>query len=78
MNYNMINSDVLDGLKTLESGSGTTGVVALKHGRNFIGIELSEEYCKIAERLIGSSAPLFANNKQGLETEKELFNEVKK
>ncbi|MET4560774.1 DNA modification methylase [Lysinibacillus parviboronicapiens] len=31
-------------------GSGTTGLVALKHGRNFIGIELNPEYIKIAER----------------------------
>ena len=27
-------------------GSGTTGIVAHKHGRNFIGIELSESYLK--------------------------------
>ncbi|MFJ7647733.1 DNA-methyltransferase [Lysinibacillus sp. NPDC097279] len=31
-------------------GSGTTGLVALKHGRNFVGIELNPEYIKIAER----------------------------
>lgn len=31
-------------------GSGTTGLVALKHGRNFIGIELNKEYIKIAEK----------------------------
>ncbi|MEK4122266.1 DNA-methyltransferase [Lysinibacillus sp. FSL K6-0102] len=31
-------------------GSGTTGLVALKHGRNFIGIELNPEYIKIAEK----------------------------
>jgi len=29
-------------------GSGTTGLVALQMGRDFIGIELSEEYCKMA------------------------------
>jgi len=29
-------------------GSGTTALVALKLGRNFIGIELNEEYCKMA------------------------------
>jgi hypothetical protein len=34
-------------------GSGTTGVVALKHGRRFIGIELSEEYVKLAEARLG-------------------------
>ena len=31
-------------------GSGTTGVAALKHGRNFIGIDINPEYCGIAER----------------------------
>lgn len=30
-------------------GSGTTGIVATKHNRNFIGIELNPEYIKIAE-----------------------------
>jgi DNA modification methylase len=31
-------------------GSGTTGVVALRNNRNFIGIELNPEYVKIAEK----------------------------
>ena len=31
-------------------GSGTTGLVALKNFRNFIGIELNPEYVKMAER----------------------------
>jgi site-specific DNA-methyltransferase (adenine-specific) len=30
-------------------GSGTTGVVAALHGRNFIGIELKREYVEIAQ-----------------------------
>lgn len=30
-------------------GAGTTGVVAKKHGRNYVGIELNPEYIKIAE-----------------------------
>ena len=29
-------------------GSGTTGVVALRHGRSFIGIELNPEYVEMA------------------------------
>lgn len=36
-------------------GSGTTGVAALKSGRNFIGIELDENYYKIAEERIKES-----------------------
>lgn len=31
-------------------GAGTTGLVALKQGKNFIGIELNPEYIKIAEK----------------------------
>jgi DNA modification methylase len=33
-------------------GSGTTGIVALSLGRRYVGIELNEEYCEIAGRLI--------------------------
>lgn len=33
-------------------GSGTTGVAALNTGRHFIGIELSQEYCAIAQQRI--------------------------
>ena len=40
-------------------GSGTTGVVALKHGRNFIGIELNPKYVEMAKRRILREAPLF-------------------
>lgn len=32
------------------AGSGTTGIAALQLGRRFLGIELSPEYCKIAEK----------------------------
>ena len=35
-------------------GSGTTGLVALRHNRNFIGIELNPEYIKIAEKRLES------------------------
>jgi len=31
-------------------GAGTTGVVALRQGKNFIGIELNPDYIKIAEK----------------------------
>jgi site-specific DNA-methyltransferase (adenine-specific) len=33
-------------------GSGQTALAALKAGRHFVGYELSEEYCKLAERRI--------------------------
>ncbi|MFE5022975.1 DNA-methyltransferase [Streptomyces sp. NPDC056656] len=34
------------------TGSGTTGVAALREGRKFVGIELSDHYADIAERLL--------------------------
>jgi len=34
------------------AGSGTTGVVALREGRRFVGIELNEDYARMAERRI--------------------------
>ena len=39
-------------------GSGTTGVVALRHGRSFIGIELNPEYVGLARRRIIDDAPM--------------------
>lgn len=38
-------------------GSGTTGVVALKHGRDFIGLELNPAYAEMADKRISSSLP---------------------
>ncbi len=40
------------------AGSGTTGVVALRHGREFTGIELKPEYAEMARRRITNDAPL--------------------
>ena len=39
-------------------GSGTTGVVALRHGRSFVGIELNPEYIDLARKRIIDDAPL--------------------
>jgi len=36
-------------------GSGTTAVTCIKTGRKYIGIELSEEYCEIAEKRIADA-----------------------
>jgi len=41
------------------AGSGTTGVVALRLGRRFVGIELNPEYVALARRRIEEDAPLF-------------------
>lgn len=43
------------------AGAGTTGLVALRNGRGFIGIELNPEYVEMAKRRITDDAPLFNN-----------------
>jgi site-specific DNA-methyltransferase (adenine-specific) len=43
------------------TGSGTTGKMAILNNRNFIGIELNEEYFKIAERRIEEAKNEIAN-----------------
>jgi len=40
-------------------GSGTTGVVALRLGRRFLGIELNPEYAKMARERIEKDCPMF-------------------
>ncbi|NBW23731.1 MAG: site-specific DNA-methyltransferase, partial [Caulobacteraceae bacterium] len=42
-------------------GSGTTGLVARKLDRNYIGSEISSEYCQIAEARISKCGALFFN-----------------
>lgn len=49
--------DVLDPF----CGSGTTGVVALRYHRDFVGIELNPVYARLAEKRIGAEAPLLNN-----------------
>jgi len=41
------------------AGSGTVGVVALRNGRNFVGIELNPDYAEMARERIRSDAPLW-------------------
>ena len=38
------------------SGSGTTGAAALKEGRNYIGIEINPDTCKIQEQRLAEAA----------------------
>jgi DNA modification methylase len=46
-------------------GSGTTGLVADRLGRNCIGIELNPAYAAMAERRIRGDSPLFAEVSNG-------------
>ena len=41
------------------TGAGTVGVVAARHGRDFIGVELNPEYAKMAEERIMNSKEVF-------------------
>lgn len=41
------------------SGAGTTAMVALRHGRRAIGLELNAEYVELARRRIVGDAPMF-------------------
>ena len=41
------------------AGAGTTGVVALRHDRDFIGIELNPSYARMARNRIYDDGPLF-------------------
>ena len=40
------------------SGAGTTGVVALRHNRSYIGLELNPEYAALSRERIRDDAPL--------------------
>ena len=42
-------------------GAGTTGLVADRHGRHAIGIELNPEYVQIAEKRLRRDAGMFAD-----------------
>ena len=44
-------------------GSGTTAKMALLNNRNFIGFELSEEYCQIANERIQAERSFFTNGR---------------
>jgi len=47
------------------SGSGTTGIVATKHGRSYVGVELNPEYAEMSRKRIGGTTRnLFAQTAQ--------------
>jgi DNA modification methylase len=46
------------------SGSGTTGLVALRHGRRYLGVELNLAYIEMSRRRIEDDMPLFNSSRQ--------------
>lgn len=43
------------------AGSGTTGLVSVENGRNFVGVELNSDYKKLAEQRINTAQPSLFN-----------------
>ena len=43
------------------SGSGTTGEVALQHGRNYIGLELNPEYAELSRKRLSEAVGMFGD-----------------
>ena len=54
-------------------GSGTTGVVALRHGRSFIGIDMNPEYVEMARDRIIADAPLLNGSCQRVPEEATVW-----
>ena len=54
--FSFVGDTVLDPF----TGSGTTGAVAIRHQRNFVGCELNPAYVQLARKRIGEVAPMFA------------------
>jgi site-specific DNA-methyltransferase (adenine-specific) len=52
--YSYVDDVVLDPF----IGSGTTAVAARKHGRHYVGFDISPEYCKLAEERIANTTRL--------------------
>ena len=50
-------------------GSGTVGFVALMQDRKYIGIELNEEYCKLARKRIETEVKYL--NEETIEIQKD-------
>ena len=48
------------------TGSGTVGMVALRHNRNFVGTELNPDYANLAVNRIYNDAPLLNEIEQEL------------
>lgn len=55
------------------TGSGTTGAVSLRLGRNFVGCELNPEYAEFASRRIRGDAPIPASAPSFSDTEDSVF-----
>ena len=55
------------------SGAGTTGMVAARLGRSYIGIELNPEYSKLSNHRIVDDCPLFNTVEEDVSNERETL-----
>ena len=55
------------------TGSGTTGAVALRLGRNFVGCELNPEYVRLAESRLRGEAPPVLESDESDESDDSVF-----
>ena len=52
-------------------GSGTTALAAKQLGRHYVGIDISEEYCRIAEKRVAQLQPLLLEERESYEASKD-------
>ena len=52
-------------------GSGTTALAAKQLGRHYVGIDISEEYCRIAEKRVAQLQPLLLEERESYEVSKD-------
>jgi len=55
------------------NGAGTTGLVSVMQGRNYLGIELNPEYIEMTNKRISEAVPLWAPEPVKVERPPELF-----
>ena len=55
------------------TGSGTTGAVALRLGRNFVGCDLNPEYVRLAESRLRGEAPPVLESDESDESDDSVF-----
>ncbi|KKP36223.1 MAG: methylase N-4/N-6 domain protein [Candidatus Peregrinibacteria bacterium GW2011_GWA2_33_10] len=70
----IISSTTADVILDPFMGSGTTGVIAKKLGRKYIGIDISPKYCKMAEDRIAGNG--MQRETKGLKPQMDLFKQL--